>query len=90
MLREMTRLITQDLDLSEGREAYWTPLDNILLLRPVEVAGSLDRIVSVLKMRYSDHDRRIHGYTIGERGVEIGERLTGLQGLLMGLPRGDA
>ncbi|MDP9350188.1 MAG: hypothetical protein M3P51_01390, partial [Chloroflexota bacterium] len=90
MLREMTQLITQDLDLSEGREAYWTPLDNLMLLRPVETGGSVGRIITVLKVRNSDHGKRIYGFTIGERGVEVGEALQGLQGSLMGLPRRDA
>lgn len=90
MLREMTQLITQDLDLSEGREAYWTPLDNLVLLRPVEMDGALNTVLSVLKMRSSDHDKRFYRYTIGKRGVEVGEAVQGLQGVLMGLPRRDA
>lgn len=90
LLREMTQLVARDLDLGDDREAYWAPLDNILLMRPVEIGGSLGRIVSVLKMRNSAHDRRISGYTIGERGVEVGEVLEGLQGLLTGLPRREA
>ncbi len=90
LLREMRHVISRHLDLSDGREAYWTPLDNFVLLRPVEMGGSLGRIISVLKIRSSDHDRRFHSYTIGERGVEIGEAIGGLLGLLVGLPRRDA
>ncbi len=77
MLREMMQLITQNLDLSEGREAYWTPLDNLVLLRPVEMGGNLGRIISVLKMRSSDHDKRIYGYRIGERGLGWARRSRG-------------
>ena len=89
MLREMMQLIAQDLDLSDGREVHWMPLENIVLLRPVEIEGSLGRIISVLKMRNSAHDARIHGFAIGERGLEVAGVLEGLQGLLTGLPRRD-
>ena len=85
--RELTELVGDGLDLGDAHESYWTPFDNIVLLRPVELEGEIRRMLSVLKMRGSDHDARFHRFDIGAGGIEIGERLTGLQGLLTGLPR---
>ena len=44
-------------------------------------------MLSVLKMRRSDHDERFYRFDIGAGGLEIGDRLEGLDGLLTGLPR---
>jgi len=87
MLRETTQVIGDSLDLGDALGAYWTPFDNILLLRPVELDGAVKRILSVLKMRRSDHDERFYRLDIGARGLEIGQTLQGLAGLLTGLPR---
>ncbi len=84
---EMSKLVGQELDVTNRRESYWTPLDNIVLMRSVEIEGALARVFSVLKMRSSDHDERFYGFDIGERGIEIGKALEGLEGLLTGLPR---
>ena len=86
MIRETTQVVGNGLDLGDAEGAYWTPFDNIVLLRPVELEGEIRRMLSVLKMRRSDHDERFHRFDIGAQGIEIGERLTGLQGLLTGLP----
>ena len=87
MIRETTQLVGDGLDLGDAEGAYWTPFDNIVLLRPVELSGEMRRMLSVLKMRRSDHDERFHRYDIGPRGLEIGGALEGLEGLLTGLPR---
>ncbi len=87
MIRVMAQLAGAESEIATSRESYWMPMDNILLMRPVESAGGLGKIVSVLKMRYSGHDSRIHSYTFSERGLEIGGVVAGLQGLLTGLPR---
>ena len=58
------------LDLAE------TPLavlaENLLLLRTVEDGGRMRRLFSIIHMRFSDHDHRVHAYTIeAERGIVI-------------------
>lgn len=85
--RELTQLIGQDLDITSGRGAHWTPLDNLLLMRPVELDGSLRRLISVLKMRSSSHDESFYCFGIGAGGVTIEGGIEGLQGLLTGTPR---
>ncbi len=83
---EMSQMIGQTLDLGGGRGAYWTPIDNIVLLRPVEMDGTISKVVSVLKMRDSDHDDAFYSFDVAPAGVEVGHALQGLEGLLTGLP----
>ncbi|MDP9070618.1 MAG: circadian clock protein KaiC [Actinomycetota bacterium] len=58
--------------------------DAIVLLRYVEVAGVVRRAITVLKVRGSDHDRRIHEFTIDDQGLHIGEPFQGVSGILAG------
>lgn len=84
--REMTQLVGEDLDLGDAHEAYWTPFDNIVLMRPLEMEGTVAKMLSVLKMRGSQHDYAFYRYNIGTSGIQIRDRLEGLTGLLTGLP----
>jgi circadian clock protein KaiC len=84
--RELTQVLGQTLDLGSARESYWTPIDNIVLMRPVEMTGRIGRVLSVLKMRGSDHDEAFYSYDIGPRGIELEDALQGLEGLLTGRP----
>ncbi|MDP8954798.1 MAG: circadian clock protein KaiC [Actinomycetota bacterium] len=61
-----------------------TLTDAIVLLRYVEMAGTVRRAISVLKVRGSAHDTRIHEFTIDEQGLHIGEPFTGISGILTG------
>lgn len=45
---------------------------NILFLRQVEMAGELQRLISIMKTRDTAHDRRLHHFEISERGITIG------------------
>jgi circadian clock protein KaiC len=66
-------------------------VDCIILLRYLEIDSAIQRALVVLKMRSSDHDKRIHSYTIqaGETDdaprIQIGSPLQGKAGLLIGL-----
>lgn len=60
--------------------------DNILFLRHIEHRSELRKIVGVLKKRTSDFERTLRELEITERGIEIGEPLTGLRGILSGMP----
>jgi circadian clock protein KaiC len=78
--RRVTSYLTLDIPTIAGPslELARTPLsvlaENLLLLRIVEYRGALHRVVSALKMRFSDHDRTINEYTIT---TETGLRLSG-------------
>jgi len=61
-------------DLSGGLHMS-TVADAIVVLQYVADHGHVGRAINVLKVRGSDHDKDIRGYTIDERGMQIGERL---------------
>ncbi|MFW5965727.1 MAG: ATPase domain-containing protein [Halodesulfurarchaeum sp.] len=60
--------------------------DNILFIRHVESAGTLRKVIGVLKMRTSDFDRSLRELEITESGLTVGEPLPELQGILTGTP----
>ncbi len=60
--------------------------DDIIRLRYVEIEGQLRKILMVLKMRGGAHSIDIREYQITADGVVIGERLTGYDRLITGLP----
>ena len=45
--------------------------DNLLLLRQLEYRAQMHRVVSVVKMRNSDHDRTLREFTIGQGGLTV-------------------
>ena len=58
-----------------------TLADAVVLMRYVELNGEVRRCLTVLKLRGSDHDRRIREFTIGADGIAIGGPLP-VQGVL--------
>ena len=86
---DVPKIVGPDLDLAG------TPLsvvaENLLLLRHVEYRGRLLRLISALKMRFSDHDRAIRAYEIAAgRGIRLlGEAPPG-EALLTGVARPPA
>jgi circadian clock protein KaiC len=64
-----------DLDISETSLAVLA--ENLLFLRAVEREGRLRRFFSIMHMRFSDHDHRLHEYTIeAGQGMMLGEGAT--------------
>jgi circadian clock protein KaiC len=74
-----------ELDFSTYSISFLT--DDIIRLRYVEIEGQLRKILMVVKMRGSAHSKDIREYEITSQGVVIGERLTGYDHLITGLPR---
>ena len=60
--------------------------DDIIRLRYVEIEGQLRKVMMVLKMRGGAHSKDICEYEITSKGVVIGERLTGYDHLITGIP----
>lgn len=92
--RQISTYATLDIPTIAGPtlDLSGTPLsllaENLLLLRSVEYRGELHRVFSVLKMRFSDHERAIFEYAIeGGEGLHIiGPAPLG-EGLLTGIAR---
>jgi circadian clock protein KaiC len=61
--------------------------DDIIRLRYVEIEGQLRKVLMVVKMRRGAHSKDIREYDITSEGVIVGERLTGYDNLITGIPR---
>ncbi|WP_426193786.1 ATPase domain-containing protein [Massilia sp. DWR3-1-1] len=60
--------------------------DAIINQRYVEMDGQFRRVVSVIKVRASDHSKEMRFYDIVDGHTIIGERVTGFTGVLTGKP----
>ena len=60
--------------------------DNVIQLKYVEMEGSLERGISVLKARGVRHVTDVRRMNFTEHGIEVGEPFKGLRGVLTGLP----
>lgn len=61
--------------------------DNVIFLRYVEVEGQLRRTIGVLKKRLSNFEKTMREFEITRYGIEVGEPLMQLRGILSGNPR---
>jgi circadian clock protein KaiC len=89
--RDVTTYVTTDLTTIVGTQLQFadTPLsslaENLLLVRYAEYGGQLHRLLSVLKMRFSNYDRSLYEYTITTgRGIELLGKPPAAYGLLTG------
>ena len=62
-------------------------VDCIVALKPVEIESSLRKAVAILKMRGSDHDKRLREFQITPNGIKIESAFTDYEGLMGGSPR---
>lgn len=60
--------------------------DDIIVQRYVEIAGELRPVLSVVKMRGSEHSRDYRAYEITARGAVVGNRLDDYHGITTGVP----
>ncbi|RMF93385.1 MAG: recombinase RecA, partial [Nitrospinota bacterium] len=76
--------ITGDLVLSELGISYL--VDNAILLRYAEVEGRVIRVIGCLKKRLGNFQPELREIRITVEGVQVGEKLEGLHGVLTGIP----
>jgi circadian clock protein KaiC len=62
-------------------------VDCIVALRPVEIESSLRKALAILKMRGSDHDKRLREFQITPNGIKIESAFSDYEGLMGGSPR---
>jgi circadian clock protein KaiC len=60
--------------------------DNVILLRYIELEGRLDRTIAVLKARGVALHTELRQFAIGNNGGRVGQRFTGMRGILTGIP----
>jgi circadian clock protein KaiC len=73
-----------DLRFSPYGTAFMT--DAIIVQRYIEVDSRLLRVIAVVKVRASAHSNELRLFSIDGAGLQIGERLSGQEGLLGGRP----
>lgn len=61
-------------------------VDAILMLKFVEIDSTIRNALVIMKMRGSDHDRRLREYQIGPTGIMIKAPFTEYSGLMTGSP----
>lgn len=62
-------------------------VDCIVVLKPVEIESSLRKAIVVLKMRGSDHDKRLREFEITPGGLKITSAFSDYEGVITGSPR---
>lgn len=60
--------------------------DNLIFLRHVEMEGELRKMIGVLKKRLSPIEPSLRPMQITSEGIQIGDKLEGLRGILSGTP----
>jgi circadian clock protein KaiC len=60
--------------------------DEIIVQRYIEMEGELKRVMTVIKMRGSDHSHEFRLYEVGAKGVVVGDSLTEYDGIITGVP----
>jgi circadian clock protein KaiC len=60
--------------------------NDIILLRYVELESQLRKVMTVVKMRGSQHSKDLRAYEITERGLVVGEPLRGYRAIITGVP----
>ena len=60
--------------------------DTVVMVRYFEARGSVKQALSVIKKRSGNHERTIREMRVGKNGIEVGEPLGNMQGVLTGTP----
>lgn len=74
-------------ELNAPLERVEAIIDNILLLRFVELRSQLYRMLSVLKMRESDNDPALRLFSISSDGIDVAETFESAEAILTGQAR---
>jgi circadian clock protein KaiC len=62
-------------------------VDCIVALKPVEIESAMRKALVILKMRGSDHDKRLREYDITSQGITVSTPFSNYEGLMTGSPR---
>jgi circadian clock protein KaiC len=76
--------ITGDFRVTEAGISYLA--DNLVFLRYLELDGEMRKAIGVLKKRLTDFEKTLREIEITGEGLKVGKPLTGLRGILKGIP----
>jgi len=79
--------ITGDLQITDLGVSYVA--DNVLLIRYAEVYGQVIKMINCLKKRLGNYQSELRELKITAQGLEVGDKLVHLRGLLTGVPTHD-
>jgi circadian clock protein KaiC len=85
MTREIAQIFGNELTIASRGLSYI--VDNIVLLRYIELRAEIKRAITVLKNRGSNHDKRLRELLILDGKIKIGDRFQNLSGLMTGMPQ---
>jgi circadian clock protein KaiC len=83
LMNEM-QTIVGEFQLTQEGLSYLS--DNIVFIQHIEMESEMRKVIGVLKKRTSDFERHVREFRITEYGLQIGEPLLGLTGILSGNP----
>lgn len=81
---EEAGLLQAEIDTMSGMGSL---VDNIVLLRYVELRSQLYRLISILKMRESDYDTAIRQFTVTAEGLRVADSFESAEAILSGQAR---
>jgi circadian clock protein KaiC len=84
LLWEMPQLIGQPFPATDMDLSFL--VDSIILLRLVEIESSMRKVLAILKMRGSDHDKKLREFEITSAGVKVMPPFTNYEGIMTGAP----
>ncbi len=61
-------------------------IDCLVLLKFVEIDSAMKRALVIMKMRGSDHDKRLREYEITSHGMRVAAPFSGYEGIITGSP----
>jgi circadian clock protein KaiC len=61
--------------------------DCVIPLRYVEIDSTMRKALTVLKLRGSDHDKRLREFDITSEGIKVAKPFRGFEGVITGSPR---
>lgn len=61
-------------------------VDCLITLKFVEIDSSMKKALVIMKMRGSDHDKRLREYEIGDHGLRVAAPFSGYEGIITGSP----
>ena len=61
-------------------------VDNVILLRYVELSGRIGRAINIMKVRGAHHSKEIRSFEITSDGISIDEVIQAQTGVLTGMP----
>jgi circadian clock protein KaiC len=82
---ETPQLLGDSLTLTDVGLSY--VVDSIVLLKLVEIDSSMRKVIAILKMRGSDHDKRLREFEVTSKGIKLGAPLSKYEGVLTGTPK---